>query len=490
MPLPKSMGTLVQHRLDAPIAIVMLAAMFYAPVLLGYWTFPLEGRSGAFSPLAERLLLLTRFSSNPALRLYLLQLEMVLVGALGGIFMASFSGFLTGSRGAGLLGGSLFMLSGYLTGALPQEPALAPTAIWLPWILLMLARGWQEPARRRWWVGAGGAVALALAAGHGPTLLVMACAAFAWLVVQAKGGAPRRGWRDLVGMTVATVSGGGVGALAGVLSRLTGDVDTPAGAQAVIVGRHMAWEDMWQVMLPGVLTPVSPLHVGVVAVGLAVVALMAMSSGSTAVREDGANCTGKLPWRVGVGFLAILGGLALPLAWLVPGGAGLAWTVAMAGLAAYGYALLPHLHRVVRRRAALITGALVVGAVYGFGALRQLVGASAVDHATYLGIALVTLLLGMAVALLIWLPEPEAAARGLTWTRRRILLVGFGAFSLLWANFGVGLDRVPLNVRAATTEPLWTEASTASWAMWISTVVSLTLVAVMVAVGMSWRRWR
>ena len=489
MHAPRLLAKRVPPDLAAAGAYLTLAALFYAPILLGFWTFPANSQAGAFHPLVDTILRLTVSGFDPAWRLYLLQVETVLQAVLGGMLMGWFARDLTGDRGAGFLGGALFMLSGYLTGVLALQPSAAQTAIWLPLLLGMLGRGTHTPGRLRWWVGAGVAAAMAVAAGHGPTLVVMLCVVAGWMVTLTWQGQPRPGWRHVAGVGAATIIGAGLSAAAWLPSEVNAAADSFDWADD---GYGVTAQDaLWQVLLPGVLTPVSLLYVGIVAVGLVVVALLAGAAGRAGVqgspawtsREDG---VGRLPWRVGVGYLAIVGGLSLLLLWLGPGWAALPWTFALCGLAAYGYRLVAHLHPVVRRRAALTFGALVVGVVYGFGALRQLVGASAVEHGAYLLIALVSLVLGMSVALMIWLPQPEGVQRGLPWTQRRKLLLGLAVLTLLWANFGANLERVPLAVRVATESGVQSSALPAAhWGLWFSVG---TLVAV--AVVTAYRRMR
>jgi hypothetical protein len=102
--------------------------------------------------------------------------------------------------------------------------------------------------------------------------------------------------------------------------------------------------------------------------------------------------------------------------------------VALSGLAAYGMAALPNLSPLVRRRAGLTAGVIVVAVVYAFGLLWQLPGHTAVDHAGYLLAAGVTLLLGLAMALLVSLPG---------WSlRRNAWIVALAVVNLVWANAG------------------------------------------------------
>jgi hypothetical protein len=199
-------------------------------------------------------------------------------------------------------------------------------------------------------------------------------------------------------------------------------------------------------LLPGVLTQYSPLYIGIVGLVLGIVAVYVAITRRQGQREEvSANL---LPLRTGIyfclglvtlGWLAALGGNGplYPLLYRVA--PGWAWfrgqeraaylvVVGLSGLAAYGMALLPSLPAQVRRRAGLLAGAVVVAAVYAFGLLWQLPGRTAVDHGGYLLTAGVTLLLGLATALLVVLPG---------WTRGRgAWIVALVAVNLVWANAG------------------------------------------------------
>ena len=192
------------------VAYLLLAALFYAPILMGLRTFPdgdfthhflpfslfqqsewLAGRwlpvwnpytyaghpfladvqAAIFYPVGDLLLLLTLPFRNPGSRLYFLQMEAVLHIALAGFFTYLLIQRLTGSKQAAFTAGAFFAFSGYLTGYPPLQLAILRTAIWLPLILWMLLRAVAEPVRWRWWVGAALAWATAFLAGHPQTFM-------------------------------------------------------------------------------------------------------------------------------------------------------------------------------------------------------------------------------------------------------------------------------------------------------------------------------
>lgn len=472
------------RRLSPVLFFGGAAALFYAPILFGVRTFPsgdftdhffpfhlylhqalaagvwpvwnpytysghpfvADVQAAVYYPPSLLLQLMTLWVSDPAARFYLLQVEAVLHVALGGVWMALLARGLTGSRWAGVVSGLSFAFSGYLTGYAPLQLAVLRTAIWLPLLLWLLANAWRSPGELRWWYGAGVVAAVALSAGHSQTLLYILYVAAAWVVLLAP--AARPGLRHGLGLLAAGGVAIGLGAAQWLPSLEFVGLSVRANVDYAFVSGGFGWEDFWQIALPRVLTHFSPLYIGVpgLLLALAALALLGARSGVTLLPD-----TALIPPRWGTAFFVALAVFGLWVSLGARGGLyGLLYTVApgwgwfrgqeraaflvsfaLAGLAAYGAAMLPHAAHGLRRRAALGGGALLVGTVYAFGALRQLVGASAVDHGTYLLTALVTLLVGMATALAIWLPG---------WSQRRAwLLAGLVFANLVWANAGVNL---------------------------------------------------
>jgi signal transduction histidine kinase len=211
----------IQPTWAAALFYAGLALIFYAPLLLGWRTFPdgdfthhflpfslfqqsewLAGRflpvwnpytysghpfladvqSAVFYPLGDLLLLITLPFSSPGARLYFLQLEAVIHVALAGFFTFLLVRELSGSRRSALLSGVLFAFSGYLTGYPPLQLAILRTVIWLPLILWLLTRAFADPRRWRLWIGAILAYAVALLAGHPQSFLHVSYAVLAWIL--------------------------------------------------------------------------------------------------------------------------------------------------------------------------------------------------------------------------------------------------------------------------------------------------------------------
>lgn len=473
----------------------LLAALFYAPLLLGWATFApgdftdhflpfslfqraaLVGRelpiwnpytysghpfladvqAAVYYPISNLILLLTLPVEGVAARLYWLQVEAVVHTALGGWFAFLWARRLTGDGWAGLLAGITFAFSGYLTGYAPLQLAVLRTAIWLPLLWWLLLRAWAQPERLRWWCGAALAAATLVLAGHSQTLLLAIYATAGWVAALMIG--LRAGWRHgmgLIGVALLTV---GLTAAQWWPSWEFAQHSVRADVDYTFVSGGFAWRDYWQLLLPRVLTQYSPVYIGIVGLVLVLAALFVVTARPRSAPPMLVN--GALPWRVGIWFLVTLLLLALlaslgsngplyPLLYRFAPGWG--WfrgqeraaylvTVALAGLAAYGFALVRELAPGPRRRAAILGGVLVVGGTYIFGLLFQLAGRTAVGNYAYLSIAAITMILGLAAALIVWLPGWS--------TKRSLLLLGLAFVNLTWANVATNLTGLRPAERAA-----------------------------------------
>ncbi|MEZ4676134.1 MAG: hypothetical protein R2932_18070 [Caldilineaceae bacterium] len=208
------------RRCPIPLLYLILAALFYAPLLLGLRTFPdgdfthhflpfslfqqeairtgqlplwnpytysghpflADTQAAVFYPVSNLLLLLTLPWAGPGARLYWLQVEAMIHIALAGWFTFLLVRTLTGNRWAALIAGCCFAFSGYLTGYPPLQLAVLRTAIWLPLLLWLLYLAVHEPQRRRWWIGAALVYATMFLAGHPQTFLHSTYAMGAWVL--------------------------------------------------------------------------------------------------------------------------------------------------------------------------------------------------------------------------------------------------------------------------------------------------------------------
>jgi len=478
------------RRCPISFCYLLLAALFYLPLLLGLRTFPdgdfthhflpfslfqqealrngqlplwnphtysghpflADTQAAVYYPISNLLLLLTLPWEGPGARLYWLQVEALIHLALAGWFTFLLVRTLTGNRWAAFVAGCAFAFSGYLTGYPPLQLAVLRTAIWLPLLLWALWHAMHEPTKWRWWIGAALIYATMFLAGHPQTFLHGSYGMGAWLLwlFFRRGGtgsddenasvtdtphddhrfqnAPAR----LVGLIAFC-------ALALVLSagQLLPSLEfTQLSVRANVTYDYVSGgfplQDTWQLLLPGVLTQFSPLYIGVIGLGLAIV-----------------GSAGRRPVALFFALLTLLflllsygqNGFLYPLfyrfapGWqLFRGQERAAFVVALSlsVLAGLGAAALPHLSYRRRRLLAVFLAVLISGGVYAFGVFWQLLGQSAVNQWVYLAIAMGTILLALVLVVTMVLPG---------WDRRReILLTAALLVNLFVVNLGTNLS--------------------------------------------------
>lgn len=468
----------------ALVAFLGLAALFYLPLLLGLRTFPdgdfthhflpfsllqqrelLAGRlplwnpytysghpfladiqAAVFYPVSNALLLPTLPWQGAGVRLYVLQVEAVLQIALGGYFTYLLLRALTRNGWAALTGGILFAFSGYLTSYPPLQLAVLRSAVWLPLLMGLLLRAAGRPERITRWLLAGVIYAVAFLAGHPQTFLHLSYVTGAWAVLLLVQSVRRgTGLRVAGGLALTLVVAAGLSAAQLLPSLEFTRLSVRADVSYAFVSGGLPLVDTWQLLLPGVLTTYSPLYIGVVGLVLVGVALAAL--GPTEQVRGGALVTPRAAtlFFLATALIALLlsygdNGFLYALFYRIAPGWKLfrgqertaylvAFGLSMAG--GLGAAALPTLAPARRRRVALVTGALVTVGVYAFGMVWQLPDRTAVGDWQYLGVALMTLVLGMGAALLVWLDG---------WSERRAwLLTLLVAVNLFWANMGTNL---------------------------------------------------
>jgi hypothetical protein len=330
-----------------------LAAAFYAPLLSGLRTFPpgdftdyflpfnlfqrgelLAGRlpvwnpyafaghpfladvqAAVFYPISNLLLALTLPWSDPTARLYWLQVEAMIHVVLAGCFTYLLARELTQNRAAAFLAGCCFAFSGYLTGYPPLQLAVLRTAIWLPLVLWLLLRAFRQPARWRWWVAAALIYAVAFLAGHPQTFLFLSYAVAGWLLVLLidlfrnrrlpSGRLPAYALQ--IASRIAIFYGLFLGMSAAQLwpsLELVG-LSVRANVDYAFVSGGFPLRDTWQMLLPGILSQFSPLYVGLIPLGLAVL------GGVTTFVLPNPRTPHGFGARAGGRYFAILAGLAL-----------------------------------------------------------------------------------------------------------------------------------------------------------------------------------
>ena len=472
----------VGRHSPAILGFFLLAALFYAPLLLGIRTFPdgdfthhflpfshyqqqalaaaqlplwnpytysghpflADTQAAVFYPISNLLLLLTLPWTTVGERLYWLQVETVVQVALAGYFVYLLVHALTQRRLAAFAAGCAFAFSGYLTSYPPLQLAVLRTAIWLPLLLYLLWQALHEPQRWRWWIGAGIAYAVAFCAGHPQTFLHISYTIAAWALFLLVG-------TQRTGLLLFLLLALGLSAAQLLPSLEFSQITVRANVDYGYVSGGFPLQDTWQVLLPGVLTQFSPLYLGVVGLGLA---LIGLNYGRVSATNQSPNHRVILPGQalspLFFGLLALVAlllsyggnGFLYPLAYhYAPGWnlfrgqerAAFLVVLALSVLVGLGLAALPTLRYPARRVLALFYAMLVAGGTYFFGLFWQLMGRSAISDGQYLLIAATTVGLAMSMVVLLLLPG---------WRRRRSLVVtGLVIANLFWANFTANLDQ-------------------------------------------------
>lgn len=480
------------HR-SVALLYLGLALLFYAPLVLGWRTFPdgdfthhflpfslfqqaalragtlpvwnpytysghpflADTQAAVFYPVSNFWLLLTWPWTSVGARLYFLQWEALLHVALAGYFVDLLVRDLTGSRWAALISGVAFAFSGYLTGYPPLQLAVLRTAIWLPLILWLLHRAFQEPTRWRWWIGAACAYATAFLAGHPQTFLhsTYVVGAYglwriAYNVWRPSPPAPRHTFLGCLAFGIVALA---LSAAQLLPSLEFAQLSVRANVDYDFVSGGFPLQDTWQLLLPGVLTQFSPLYIGVIGLGFAFIGI-----GDWIIGMGQGQATRHPPLAPRpIGFFLALTLVALLLAYgrngflyplfyqfapgwnLFRGQERVAFLVALglSVLAGYGAAAVPALPLIVRRRVALLFMASVAAGVYGYGLFWQMMGQSTIDQWHYLLIALITL--SLAAAWTVALRLPGWGPRRWRWLPVLLLLNLFAAnMPINWDQFG------------------------------------------------------
>ena len=494
--------------LRALLCFLALSALFYAPQLLGLRTFPdgdfthhflpfnllqqrdlLAGRlplwnlytysghpfladvqAAVFYPLGNLLLLLTLPLSSAAARLYLLQLEAALHVALAGWFTYLLVRDLTQRPQAALLAGVTFAFSGYLTSYPPLQLAILRSAIWLPLLLWGLRRALLAPDRWRWWIGSALVYATAFLAGHPQTFLHVSYVAAAWwsvlLVRQSKQNKVERsaalrprtpirhGEKDarfrylrhvLVGTLAFALLALGLSAAQLLPSLEFTRLSVRADVSYDFVSGGFPLRDLWQLLLPAVLTQFAPLYIGLPSLMLALCAFPLTINHSPLTIDPSPLfflALTLLALLLALGDNAFLYPLFYRFApgWnLFRGQERAAYLVAfgLSVLTGYGAAVLPTLAWRWRHLLALALAALVSGGLVLFGLLWQLPARNAVNNARFLLIAGLTVAFALATIALIY-----SASDSRRWRRWLTLAVLANLFlvNFFLANLSTNVD--------------------------------------------------
>jgi hypothetical protein len=147
------------------------------------------------------------------------------------------------------------------------------TAIWLPLILWCLRRAFEDRSRWRWWVAAAFAYAVAFLAGHPQTFLLLSYCMLGWLallVLTTPG--PRSVWLPKTAVFVALFLGLSAAQMWPSLEFTL--LSVRADVSYAFVSGGFSPRDTWQMLAPGVVSQFSPLYIGLIALGLALLAVV------------------------------------------------------------------------------------------------------------------------------------------------------------------------------------------------------------------------
>ena len=409
-------------------AILGLRLPLWDPHTFAGHPFLADAQSAVFYPVSNALLLLTSFDRSPAGRLYWLQAEAALHIFLACLFTYLLVRRLTGRKMAGFIAGAIFGFSGYLTGYVPVQIGILRVAVWLPAILLLLlpetsdagtgapnpvpVEGTQPRAATvlcrlfpQWkrWLAAAGVQAIAFFGGHPQTFLFLSYAVGGWMLMlfvsdlrrQRVSGRASKDVYTAVGQK-ALLYAGMVTAYVTVLVLLTlaqlwpvyefaqHSVRSSLTFQQASGG--FPFRDTLQYLLPGLLTVYSPQYVGVVALGLAFIAVAALFSSNLSLPGADPHARAAAFYFVICGLAALLlsyGG-RVPLFSLfyqfTPGGelfrgqerAIYLVAFSLSVLSGYGMALLPTLSTRQRRTLSYGFAAAVAVGLTLFWVWRQL----------------------------------------------------------------------------------------------------------------------
>ena len=478
-----------------------LTALFFLPVLVGVRTFPAgdfsnlylsnsiffrrelaalhlprwnpyvysghpflaDPQAAVFYPLNLLFLLLSLPWAGIAGQLYWLQLEAVFHLFLAGWFTYLLVWDLTHRRMAALMAATTFMFSGYLTGYPPQQLTILRTAVWLPLLLWLLHRALVAAGgKMRWWLLWTLAYATAFLAGHPQTFIYLSYVMVAWalfLLLRLPRAAP-----EPKQMLRSLLLRGGVAALI-FLGLIAVQLLPGLEFARLSVRAHVDYDflsggatsqDFWQFVLPSVWSALSPLYVGVVATGLAGIAVLGAAGARVRparARESVQNLSAISLFFAGVALIALLvsmgrNGPLYPLFYhLAPGWklfrnqerAAYVVSFSLSVLAGLGMVWLDQLSPRWRSRFSLTMAGILLAGVAAFFIVWRISLAAAWADAWFSTTILITL----------------AGILGLVYAggRRRgggAILLGLGLLALFYANWDTLQAPIPL---AKAAEP-------------------------------------
>lgn len=231
------------------------AAVFYPPRLLTIALVNLSGTGWTYHALQLEMTFHVLFYS---LALYALIRRMTL--AQGGSVMAGLMAAVIGSYG------------GFLSGYPPLQLALLEAGVWLPLGVLGVLEATRARPRPGWLLVGGGALGLSWLAGHPQTSWFLTYLLIAFMAYRVA--IQRHPWPVFVaGLLIL----GGVSFGLAAVQLIPGFEYLPQTARADFSyeakGNGFPFRDVLQLLFPGTLSLFSPLHVGLVGLCLALIAV-------------------------------------------------------------------------------------------------------------------------------------------------------------------------------------------------------------------------
>lgn len=237
------------------------AALFYPPRLLTMLLVKISGAGWTYQALQVEMMLHV-LGYSLAMYLFVRRITQQAAGSHYGAFAAA----------------TIAAYGGFLSGYPPLQLALLEAAVWLPLALLGLFEATRKPTPAWGWVWfAGVCLGVSWLAGHPQTSFFSTYLLLAYLAFHAH----RQGWRWRHGWTGALVLGLVTVGIAAVLllpglEYLSQTARTALGFDAK--GNGFPFQDVVQFLFPAVVSLYSPLYIGVSALVLAGVGLLARQS--------------------------------------------------------------------------------------------------------------------------------------------------------------------------------------------------------------------
>jgi hypothetical protein len=505
------MTGLHKHRPAIVLFFGALVVLFFLPVLSGLRTFPAgdfstlylpynlffrnelaalhlpvwnpyaysghpflaDPQAAVFYPLNDLFTLISLPWTGLAERLYWLQLEAILHIFLAGVFTWLFVRKLTKNEMAGIMAGTIFAFSGYLTGYPALQLTILRTAVWLPLLLWLLLRAMDDEQGWRWWLFFALTYAAAYLAGHPQTFIYLSYVTLSWGLFLAMGSIRRSSHRwGTTGHLALRGGAAGLLFLGLIAAQLLPGIEfarlsVRASVDYDFLSGGATTTDFWQFLLPSVWSPFSPFYVSVIGMGLAglgIFGAVVTLWGRHDVEQDDRRLAATGIFFALVGIIALLvslgrNGPLYPIFYhLAPG-----WK----------------LFRDQERAAYVVTFSLSVLAGMGVAWLRRL---PATQRTRYAQLALGILLAGVVAFFLVW-KIPLRLALADRWFATTVLLtltgililaqvvqrypervwvlVALSLISLFYANWDTLQTPVPLT-EAASLPPAITGMQTAS----------------------------